>query len=127
MSLWKIPILEDLSSILLEKLSEVESSITEIVPYLNHVKNKFRLQSNYKEQAKHVEAKCVNRLDEEKVLKEDAEVKRCRDQRRGYTVILAHTLQALTLQDRTGPDRTGAHIVGSSNTAKYSRKSREFI
>ena len=103
--LYQIPIFEDFSSILPEKLSEVERDIAVIIPNLQHVKKEFRLQKNYKEQAKHGEAKCEHRLDEEKVLKEDAEIKRCRDQRRadarqlGDHPVLRLLLKLLTIED----------------------------
>ena len=83
LSLCRIPILEGYSSLLPEMFFEMESTIAESIPNLSHVKkNEFLLQKNYREQAKHEEIKCEYRLDKEKVLIEDAAIRRWQEQRR---------------------------------------------
>ena len=83
LSLCQIPILEGYSSLLPEKLFKMESNITESIPNFNNVKKEeFLLQKNYREQAKHEEAKCEYRLDKERVLIENDAIRRCQEQRR---------------------------------------------
>ena len=106
LKLSQIPILEGFSSLLPEKLLEVESNISESIPNLSHVKkNEFLLQKNYREQAKHEEIKCEYRLDKEKVLIEDAAIRRCQEQRRADArnvqdhPLLKLLLKLLTIED----------------------------
>ena len=106
LKLSQIPILEGFNSLLPEKLLEVESNISESIPNLSHVKkNEFLLQKNYREQAKHEEIKCEYRLDKEKVLIEDAAIRRCQEQRRADArnvqdhPLLKLLLKLLTIED----------------------------
>ena len=106
LSLCRIPILEGYSSLLPEMFFEMESTIAESIPNLSHVKkNEFLLQKNYREQAKHEEIKCEYRLDKEKVLIEDAAIRRCQEQRRADArnvqdhPLLKLLLKLLTIED----------------------------
>ena len=103
LKLSQIPMLKGFSSLLPKKLMEVASIFAESIP--NAKKSEFLLQKNYREQAKHEETKCEYRLDEEKVLIEDAAIRRCQEQRKADArQIQEHPLLKLMLMILTIKD-----------------------
>jgi hypothetical protein len=86
-TLHEIPILKDNGFSALECVSplEIQSSIAKSVQNLGQMKTKeFVLQKNFRQQAKHEEAKMEHHTTKEK-LREDAKIKNCIDKRRADT------------------------------------------
>nr|CAH0113459.1 unnamed protein product [Daphnia galeata] len=88
LTLYEIPILKDkrYNSFNCVSPTEHQSTIRELVRNLENIKkNKFLLQKNFLEEAKHEEAKMEHRLNETRVKHEDEEIKKIRAARREKT------------------------------------------
>ena len=90
LSLFEIPFLDEegynssLSSNTV--LTSIDSYIHEKVPCMRIVREtQFLLQKNFREQAKHEEIKCQQRLDKDKIQKEDAAIRICIRKRKDDT------------------------------------------
>jgi hypothetical protein len=99
--LCQIPILfrEEYGALECVSPTEIKSSITKSVQDLGKVKKtEFLLQKNYRQQAKHEEAKSEHCLNEEKLREEDDKIKSCRELRRADACLVQnHPLLQLFL------------------------------